>query len=449
MSAGETTTKRRGGSASTAASSCLLTPQAYDAVSRVDLMTFTERVFAEVERGHAFSPNWHLEILCAELQGVAEGRTRRQIVNVPPRSLKSISASVALVAWMLGHDPTKKIMVVSYGQELADKLARDTRQVMQSRWYKRLFPATRLSAARSAAADFETTQGGGRLATSFGGAITGRGCDLIIIDDPIKPDEALSERSRQAVNDALATTLQSRFNDQTKGAILLVMQRLHEADLCGHLLERGGWKHLNLPAIAEEDETWRLETPFGARTLTRSCGEALHPERLSLEVLDQLRCDMGPYVFAAQYQQRPSPLGGGLITLDMFGRYERSALPAAYDYTLQSWDTANKAGDLNDYSVCTTWGVQGRYAYLLAVDRRKMEYPQLKERILELRARDRPQFVLIEDGASGSMLLQELQQGCCQSNGNLSPLRRSSPKPERDYPATARHSAKAAERLSL
>ncbi|WP_310062400.1 hypothetical protein [Lysobacter niastensis] len=210
---------------------------------------------------------------------------------------------------MLGRDPSKRIICASYGQELSNKLARDTSAVMWSEWYLRAF-ATRL-AQRTAAADFETTQRGGRMATSVGGVLTGRGGDIVIIDDPVKPDEALSEAQRQAANDWFDNTLYTRLNDKRTGAIVIIMQRLHLDDLVGHVLEKEAWEVINLPAIAQEDEVWDYATVLGPTQYVRQSGELLHPEREPQDVLDGVRAALGEYSFSAQYLQAPVPLGGG------------------------------------------------------------------------------------------------------------------------------------------
>jgi len=162
-------------------------------------------------------------------------------------------ASIAFPAWCLGHDPSAQILSVSYGQDLADKLARDCRSIMMSRWYRQIF-STRLAAHRQAVQEFITTRQGYRLATSTGGVLTGRGADIILIDDPLKPEEALSEAQRQAANEWYDHTLYSRQNDKQRGAIVIIMQRLHEDDLVGHVLAQEDWEVLSFPAIAEADE---------------------------------------------------------------------------------------------------------------------------------------------------------------------------------------------------
>jgi hypothetical protein len=180
--------------------------------------------------------NWHLEVIAAKLTAVREGKIRRLIINLPPRHLKSLMASIAFPAWCLGLDPTAQILCVSYAQDLADKLARDCRSIMTSLWYRKIFP-TRLAPHRQAVQEFITARQGYRLATSTGGVLTGRGADIIIIDDPLKPEEALSDAQRKAANEWYDHTLYSPINDKRRGAIVIVivMQRLHEDDLVGHV----------------------------------------------------------------------------------------------------------------------------------------------------------------------------------------------------------------------
>ncbi|MEI2679132.1 MAG: hypothetical protein V9G29_15515 [Burkholderiaceae bacterium] len=159
-------------------------------------------------------------------------------------------ASVAFVAWALGRNPSLQVICASYGQDLAYKLAQDTRSIMQSDWYRRVFGHV-LEGSRPAEADFKTNAGGGRFATSVGGVLTGCGGDLIIIDDPLKPDGAMSDAERKSANDWFDHTVISRRNDKNTGAIVIIMQRLHQDDLVGHVLEQGGWDTLVLPAIAD------------------------------------------------------------------------------------------------------------------------------------------------------------------------------------------------------
>ena len=277
-----------------------LTSAEYHVLLRHDLVTFAGRCFQDLNPQTELAMNWHLEVIAAKLAAVREGKIRRLIINLPPRHLKSLMASTAFPAWCLGRDPTAQILCVSYAQDLADKLARDCRGIMMSPWYRQLFP-TRLAPHRQAVQEFITTRQGYRLATSTGGVLTGRGADIILIDDPLKPDEALSDAQRQACNEWYDHTLYSRLNDKRHGAIVIIMQRLHEDDLVGHVLGQEPWEILSFPAIAEKDEEHRVETILGPRCFQRRQGEALHSEREPLEVLDHTRRTMGEYYFAGQY----------------------------------------------------------------------------------------------------------------------------------------------------
>lgn len=385
-----------------------LTQTEYRALLRQDLCAFIQRAFHALNPHTEFLPNWHIEVISAELEKCRTGETKRLIINVPPRSLKSHCASIAFPAFLLGQNPSAQIICTSYGQQLADKLAADCRSVMTSEWYKDLFKGTRLASGRQALNDFMTTRQGCRLSTSVGGILTGRGADYIIIDDPLKPDEALSETQRKAVNDWYDHTLVSRLNDKNRGCIIVIMQRLHEDDLVGHIQRNEDWRMLKFPAIAEQDEGYSIKTPYGPREFQRKAGEVLHAARERLAVLDQLRQTLGEYNFAGQYQQNPAPLGGGLVKAEWFRTYVIANAPTKFDLVFQSWDTANKPTELSDYSVCTTWGVKDKHLYLINVLRKRLGYAELKRAVREQAEAFQPQTVLIEDKASGTQLIQEL-----------------------------------------
>jgi predicted phage terminase large subunit-like protein len=384
-----------------------LSPRDYEVILRSDLGYFAERCFYELNPQAAFLTNWHIEVIAAKLAAVREGKIRRLIINLPPRHLKSLMASIAFPAWCLGHDPSAQILCVSYAQDLADKLARDCRGIMTSPWYRQIF-RTRLAAHRQAVQEFITTAQGYRLATSNGGVLTGRGADIILIDDPLKPEEALSDAQRQAANDWFDHTLYSRQNDKRRGAIVIIMQRLHEDDLVGHVLEQEPWEVVRFPAIAEADEVHEIQTIWGPQSFRRRHGEALHPEREPLDTLERIRRTVGEYNFAGQYQQTPAPLGGGMVKENWFKRYAANERPESFERIVQSWDTANKATELSDFSVCTTWGVTGKDLFLLNVLRQRLEYPALKRAVREQQSLFNASVVLIEDKASGTQLIQEL-----------------------------------------
>jgi predicted phage terminase large subunit-like protein len=374
---------------------------------RRDLSSFIQRSFATVDPGSSYSHNWHIDAIAYQLERIARGEIRRLIITMPPRSLKSISASIAFPAWILGRYPKKRILAVSYSENLAEKLAFDCMKVLASDWYPDTFPLTRIARNRSRKFDFETSLGGGRYSASVGGALTGRGGDLIIIDDPHKPDEAQSDVRRNSVLDWYASTLLSRCNDPVNTPIILIQQRIHENDLAGMLLDQGGWEHLNLQAIAEEDETFDL----GRRGVVhRSEGDLLHAKRLPRDLLDEYKAKLGSYVYAAQYQQRPAPLEGGIVKWDWFKTYETAPVQGEQDEIVQCWDTASCAGELNDYSVCTTWLVRRPQAFLLDLWRGRLEYPDLQRKIRSMSVQMNANRVLVEQAGSGLSLIQDLKR---------------------------------------
>jgi predicted phage terminase large subunit-like protein len=380
----------------------------YADLLRRDLCAFIHRSFLELNSQTRFLANWHIEMLAAKLEEVQRGKCKRLKINLPPRHIKSHATSIAFPAWVLGHEPAKQILCVTYAQDLSDKLARDSRTLMTSPFYEGLFD-TRLSKGREAVSEYETTDGGYRLSTSIGGVLTGRGADLIIIDDALKADDALSELRRRSVNEWYDNTLRSRLNSQEMGAIIIVMQRLHADDLIAHVQKHESWDVLSFPAIAEQDETYDFSTPYGRKRIHRKNGEALHPAFLSLAALETQRRAMTEYNFTAQYQQNPQPPSGVIVKRGWLKFYGPNDKPDKFDQIIQSWDTANKDTELSNYSVCTTWGLKKQHMFLLDVYRHKVEFPDLKRAVRELAALHRANIVLVEDKASGSSLIQELR----------------------------------------
>jgi predicted phage terminase large subunit-like protein len=373
-------------------------------VLRNDFCSFLRKCFNTIAPETSFVENWHLHAIAWELLRIRDGEVNRLIINQPPRSLKSISASVAFVAWLMGHDPTRRIIVVSYSAELAAELHRQFRMVVLSVWYQTLFSHMRL--AKDTTLEAVTTQGGSRYATSIEGSLTGRGANLIIIDDPHKAEEALSEKSRNQVINWFSTTLLSRLDDKRVGQIIVTMQRLHEDDLSGHLLETGNWHHLNLPAVTQEDR--KIVTGPDNSRLWR-CGEPLQSEREGIAILEGIKRELGSQKFSAQYLQQPVPDGGNLIERKWFGSYD--VVPARQPGVriVQSWDVAVAIGEKNDFSACTTWLKRATRYYLLDVFRGRLTYPDLRRKIVSLAREHGADTVLIEKVGFGLTLLQELR----------------------------------------
>ena len=393
----------------------MLSTHEMNCILRHDFVTFLHQAFLELNPGTPLLHAPYIDLIADRLEQCRQGKIKRLIINMPPRYLKSHCASVSFVAWLLGHDPAAQIICASYAMDLAEKLALDCRNVMETAWYQQNF-RTRLAPERRRVSDFKTTEKGTRMATSVGGVLTGRGADFILIDDPLKPEDALSQTLRSSVNAWYDSTLLSRLNNKKAGCIIIIMQRLHQDDLVGHVLGQDDWTVLNLPAIATDDETHRFESLFGTVEYHRKMGEPLHAERESIEMLNDTRARIGSYIFSSQYQQDPISKEGAIVKSGWLMTYDLPPPAHEAPYILQSWDTAVKATDLNDFSVCTTWAfVNDRY-YLLDVFRKRLEFPQLKAAVIDLSQRFRPRKILIEDKASGSSLIQEMSG---QVNGAL------------------------------
>lgn len=385
-----------------------LNPKVISAARRQYFPAFLMKCFETLHPGAPpLQMAWYLHAMCHALVEVHDGSQRRLVITVPPRHLKSITASVAFVAWILGHDPSARIMVASYSQDLARHHSNQTRMIMESDWYRRDFPATRISERGNRALELETTAGGVRKAVSVGGSITGFGADIIIVDDCMKADEARSPAVRQELRNWYENTLLSRLNDKSTGQIISIQQRLHEDDLPAFLLEKG-YRHLNLPAIAIKDEV----IPIGeGRMYHRQVGGLLNPVREDKATLEQLRRDLGPVAFSAQYQQEPVTPEGNMIRLDWFGTYDETPPRHRFIKVVQSWDTGMTAQPTSDYSVCTTWGFELEHHkwYLLDVFRKRLDFPDLKRAVLDLRNHYRADRVIMEEAGSGFALYQDLR----------------------------------------
>jgi len=376
-----------------------------DAFIRRSLFAFTWFVFDLLHPGDRFVPAWHVKAMVRALEDTVAGRTKRLLITIPPRHLKSITASVSLPAFWLGQDPTARIMVASYGADLASKHARDFRGVLSSPEYQRLFPATRIDPKRNTEFEVMTTARGMRKAVSVGGPVTGFGARVLIVDDLMKAADAQSETERGRVKEFFDQTLYSRMDQKAEGIIIAIQQRLHEDDFAGHLIDKG-FEHLSLPAIAEEDETHHL--PMGL-THTRRKGEALFPERESLETLEEIRREIGPYAFGAQYQQNPVPPDGATIRWEWFGIYDEQPPRNELLLVVQSWDTAHSTEPGADFSVCTTWGLSkaGPW-YLLDLCRRQVDYPTLLRTARDLKRQWEADHIVIEKAGVGYALLADL-----------------------------------------
>ena len=369
-----------------------------------NLTSFTEFAFGVVRPGITFKPNWHFEAVTHKLSQVASGEVRRLIITLPPRTLKSLCASVALPAWFLGRNPSERVVVVSYSDVLARSHANDFRQVVNHPLYQAAFPAMRL--ARDTDREIVTSKRGKRIATSIDGTLTGLGGNLIIIDDPLKLGDAMSEAVRNRVIEWYRSTLLSRADDKTAARIVLVMQRVHQDDLAGYLQEQGGFEVLNLPAIAQRNETYELGD---GRIYNRQKGELLHPEQEPAHVLAELKREMGPIAFSAQYQQSPIPPGGTIIKRKWLTPYDDVDHQPG-DRIITSWDIALSETETGDYSACVVLLQRGEVFYILEVVRGRFPFDALKRKVMEVKQRYGSSTLLIEDSPISRGLIQSLRE---------------------------------------
>lgn len=380
---------------------------------RENLYAFLVGAFTVLCPGEKLSQAPYLEAMCYALQNVAMGKTRRLMISIAPRHLKTICGSVLLPAFLLGHDPSQKVIVVSYGKDLAREHGELFRRLVSSRFYRNLFPNVKLDPRHNRAEHVKTTAGGGRKTVSIGGGVTGFGADLIVIDDLGKPSDMRHGTYRRELRDYFDQTLFSRLNDKRTGKIVSIQQRLHPDDFPAYLLEKGSFDHLCLPSIAEIPQEIPL---YNGRVYARRPGDLLNPEREPKDVLDRIRADIGYFAFQSQYQQNPQVGESAFLCLADLHRVDTLPDESLFVRRVQSWDTAAKDGPRCDYSVGMTFGwhrIEKRW-YLLDIIRRRMDYTELKATIRRERKRWRADLVLIESSAMGNALLQEFRR---ETNG--------------------------------
>lgn len=394
------------------------TQRELDAFLRQDFCCFLEKVFYTVTPGVRFSYNWHLECIAEYLMACKRREIKRLIINIPPRSLKSTIGTVAFPAFLLGHDPSTKIMAASYSKQLSIKHSMESRLVIESEWYKRIFPGTSISSDNNQKSQFTTTARGHRVATSVGATTTGEGGNFLIVDDLHSATEAQSKITRESALDWFDQSYSTRLNDKQNDVIIVIGQRLHQNDISGHLLAKGGWEHLCLPSIFTEPKTisiGKFKKQIKPNTL-------LHEARESAKTLEATKREMGSYAFAGQYMQTPVPDGGGIFKREWIKIFPNDKELPKFDCIIQSYDTALTANTFSDPTAFTAWGIfkpkEGQCAVMLLDSwQEKLEYPDLKKKVRmewETRYGDgegkRADFILVEEKGSGISLIQDMQR---------------------------------------
>lgn len=377
------------------------------ATARTDLLNFTEVMF-RARKGVDLKHNYHQELICQALEKVVIGKIKRLIINMPPRAGKTELTVINFMAWCMGNFPDSEFIHASYSKRLATNNTYQTRALMTHERYREIFGEIGLSRDSMAKDEFRTDSGGIVYATGADGTITGYGAGkmrnsfggAIIVDDPHKAGEANSDTMRQNVIDWFSTTLESRKNNPDT-PIIIIMQRLHEDDLSGYLLNGGNgehWDHLVIPAATEDLEQSFWEEQFPVEDLRRMAAT-------------------DSYRFAGQYMQKPAPIGGGIFK-DNWWQYYRE--PPIIEWRAIYADTAQKTKEHNDFSVFECWGhSQNGQAVLLDLIRGRWEAPELLQQAKAFWDKHKAdigigsgvlRYMAIEDKASGTGLIQTLKR---------------------------------------
>lgn len=344
--------------------------------------------------------------MCTHLEAVGRGEVPRLVINIPPGHMKSLLVSVFFPAWMWTHRPSWRSLFSSYGHDLAVRDSVRCRTIIESDQYRQWYPHVCLSDDENRKDSFNNTLGGARRCTSVGGSVIGWRGDAVVCDDPINATDVRSVPTREAVIEWWDKAMSSRLNDMRKGVRVIIMQRLHEQDLTGHVLKQGGYEHLCLPSEFEPER--RSVTLRGSWTDPRTkAGEILFPEMFPPGVLARARIDLGSDGFAGQHQQRPFPADGGMLK-STWWRYWKTAPKC--EVVIQSWDMAFKGTQTSDYVVGQVWGRNGANYYLLDQIRGRYDAPATIKAVRDLTARWPNTLIkLVEDAANGTAVVALLK----------------------------------------
>lgn len=377
---------------------------------RRDFYSFVKSAFSVLHNGQELVDNWHIKYLCDVLQKegerIANGEKREKhiVINVPPRTLKSEIANVYFSVWLWVIKPDIQFISSSYSHSLSLRLSLQARRIIETDWFRNMYPNISLSVDENTKGLFSNDSGGLRYTTSTGGTITGMGGDVIVIDDPQNPQLARSEVERKNANLFFNETLRSRLNNPDIGVFIIIMQRLHENDLTGHVLalEPDKWQHICLPA----EITGNIK-PNELINYYRN--NLLFPERLSEETLSGFKVGLGSYGYSGQYLQAPSQQDGGIIKREWFEIVENKPSDVVYDFYI---DTAYTNKQTNDPTSILIGGRKDNLFYIAVVYRVWLEFPELIKYIITLSSQheNANTKIYIEPKASGKSIAQQLKR---------------------------------------
>ena len=374
------------------------------------LGAFIRQAWSVIEPGTTYIDNWHIELIAEHLQAVNSGEIRRLIINIPPRHMKSIEATVCYPVWTWIQHPEKRFIKVSYSDALSRKHNILSRDIINSPWYQQNWSDRfHLKYDVNRQNEFENNHHGMLYSTSVGGAITGNGADVIIIDDPQNPIMANSETERQNSIDFFKNTLQTRLNNPKTGAFIIIMQRLHENDLTGYILSEDlGYTHLCLPAEAPERTV--ITFPVSKRQIVREAGDILNPQRFDHEVIESLKKSMGSLQYAGQFQQVPAPAEGVIFKREwLHNFYSDGAAPNTQD--IQSWDMAFTKSEGSAKVAGFVMGRKGADIYIKDLVNDKMTFTESVTAVRTLSGKwPRARAKVVENKANGPAIVDLLKK---------------------------------------
>ena len=419
------------------------------------LRDYTKQAWHVVEPSTEYTHGWHIDAISDHLEAVSKGEIRDLLINMPPRHMKSLSVSVFWPTWTWIDRPWLRWLFSSYADSLSIRDSLKCRRIITSPWYQRNWgDRFKLAGDQNAKSRFENDKTGYRLSTSVGGSTTGEGGDIIVVDDPHNVMDARSQVSRENALIWWDEAMSTRLNNPKTGCKVIVMQRVHEKDLSGHVLEQGGYEHLCLPCLYETDRP-RVYTSIGWTDPRTVEGELLWPNHFGETEVTKSKKVLGPYGFAGQMQQTPIPSGGGLFKKDSFlyFRIHRQAqgteetyelimrngtskyVPRSKCWIFQTADIAASTKSSADYFVNGTWAVTPELELLLLdVYRNRLEGPDQKPLMKRSFNLWNPSFQAIEETTFGITLIQDMRR----DGALVVPLKADKDKFARALPAAAR-----------
>lgn len=380
---------------------------------QMSLRQFVEQGWREIEPESPFIANWHVDAICEHLEAIASGDLLRLVINIPPGTAKSMIVSVMWPAWMWHWRPGWRSLFASYDLQLAMRDSVKSRMLLGSGWYQETFrPQWVFTSDQNVKGYYRNSRMGERLALSVGHGTGFRG-HCACVDDPLQVMDAHSDSKLDEAITWWDKAMSSRLNDLAKGALLIIMQRLHERDLSGHVIAKNaGYQHLCLPSEfdpARRSRTVTLSGKVWTDPRTKP-GELLFPALFPQEVLEQAKRDLGTWAYAGQHQQNPQPAGGGIFKREWFRFYRKRELPPVFNETIQSWDMSFKDKKDSDFVVGGTWSRLGANCYLRRERRGRMGFPETKRAVKEeAKAFPEASLKLVEDKANGPAIISELR----------------------------------------